>query len=239
MKTRLMAATAAAGALAILGMAAPASATQYVLNDIGPAAFTLPLGTVDVTGQGSNVLTFDVSLANNVYFQQLGSGALHDSFWFDLTGQNGSNAVAYNITAPNADGLPPGGDFGNGGVFSGAPFSANHYGQGFLMGGDYAIQVQDPTKPINFYSGHLTFTVTAATGSHLDVAPLTGTDIAGADLRQCTNADCTTVIATGPVGARLAGGVPEPATWAMMLVGFGGMGALLRRRRSLGLVAAA
>jgi len=27
------------------------------------------------------------------------------------------------------------------------------------------------------------------------------------------------------------GGVPEPATWAMMLVGFGGMGALLRRHR--------
>ncbi|MFL5295294.1 MAG: PEPxxWA-CTERM sorting domain-containing protein [Phenylobacterium sp.] len=26
-------------------------------------------------------------------------------------------------------------------------------------------------------------------------------------------------------------GVPEPATWAMMLTGFGGMGALLRRRR--------
>jgi len=29
------------------------------------------------------------------------------------------------------------------------------------------------------------------------------------------------------------GGVPEPATWAMMLVGFGGMGAMLRRRRTL------
>jgi hypothetical protein len=26
-------------------------------------------------------------------------------------------------------------------------------------------------------------------------------------------------------------GVPEPASWALMLVGFGGMGALLRRRR--------
>ncbi|HEX7943502.1 MAG TPA: PEPxxWA-CTERM sorting domain-containing protein [Phenylobacterium sp.] len=26
-------------------------------------------------------------------------------------------------------------------------------------------------------------------------------------------------------------GVPEPATWAMMLIGFGGMGAMLRRRR--------
>ena len=29
----------------------------------------------------------------------------------------------------------------------------------------------------------------------------------------------------------VSGGVPEPATWAMMLTGFGGMGALLRRRR--------
>ena len=28
------------------------------------------------------------------------------------------------------------------------------------------------------------------------------------------------------------GGVPEPATWAMMLVGFGGLGAILRRRRT-------
>lgn len=30
----------------------------------------------------------------------------------------------------------------------------------------------------------------------------------------------------------LAGGVPEPATWAMMLVGFGGLGAMMRRHRS-------
>ena len=28
-----------------------------------------------------------------------------------------------------------------------------------------------------------------------------------------------------------AGGVPEPATWAMLLMGFGGLGAALRRRR--------
>lgn len=29
-----------------------------------------------------------------------------------------------------------------------------------------------------------------------------------------------------------AGGVPEPATWAMMLMGFGGLGAVLRHRRA-------
>ena len=33
------------------------------------------------------------------------------------------------------------------------------------------------------------------------------------------------------------GGVPEPATWAMMLIGFGGLGAALRRRRAVALTA--
>ena len=28
------------------------------------------------------------------------------------------------------------------------------------------------------------------------------------------------------------GGIPEPASWAMMIAGFTGLGALLRRRRS-------
>jgi hypothetical protein len=32
-------------------------------------------------------------------------------------------------------------------------------------------------------------------------------------------------------------GVPEPATWAMMLMGFGGLGALLRRRRASAIAA--
>ena len=40
-------------------------------------------------------------------------------------------------------------------------------------------------------------------------------------------------------GGAATGGVPEPATWAFMLVGFGGLGAVLRRRRSVAAVAAA
>jgi hypothetical protein len=32
--------------------------------------------------------------------------------------------------------------------------------------------------------------------------------------------------------ANVGNGVPEPATWAMMIIGFGGVGALMRRRRA-------
>jgi hypothetical protein len=38
-------------------------------------------------------------------------------------------------------------------------------------------------------------------------------------------------------GAPVTGGVPEPATWGLMLVGFGGLGAMMRRRRSVALPA--
>jgi hypothetical protein len=37
----------------------------------------------------------------------------------------------------------------------------------------------------------------------------------------------------------LAGGVPEPAAWALMLAGFGGIGAMIRRRRAQPLPASA
>ena len=37
----------------------------------------------------------------------------------------------------------------------------------------------------------------------------------------------------GPRCGGTGGGVPEPATWAMMIIGFSGVGAMIRRRRML------
>ena len=41
----------------------------------------------------------------------------------------------------------------------------------------------------------------------------------------------------GPTAVPFAPGVPEPATWAMLIVGFGGVGAMMRARRPLRLSA--
>ena len=235
MKPLHMVAAATATALALLAGAPASAAVIYNLSDY-QTTFSPPLGSVTVSGQGSQTLTFDVSLADNVYFQQLGSGSAHDAFWFDLSGVVGvggvTGAVSYNVTTPN--GAAPGaGDFPTGGLFAGAAYSSSGaYGQGFLMGANYDVKVSDSSKPIDFYHGDLIFTVTGGAGSHLDLAPILGNNVfGGADLRECSDSTCTTVLATGPVGA-VAGGVPEPASWALMIIGFGGIGATLRRRRS-------
>lgn len=43
----------------------------------------------------------------------------------------------------------------------------------------------------------------------------------------------TNLFPGGEIRGQLAAAVPEPSTWAMMLVGFGGMGVAMRRRRNV------
>ena len=230
-------AAVAAGALLVGATAANATTQVFDFSVYNPA-FVGNLGSVSVTDHGTNTLDFDVVLASNVFFQ-LTNGALHDALWFDLPGLAGNTSVTYNITSP--DGAAAGtGDYPTGGLFTGANYSNNAYGMGNVSGYDYAIQVQDSVNPNQYFGNgaHLTFSVTGnaplsiaslGTGQSETFTSGTYNVVMGADLRQCLTATCV----TGPVGAIIQGGaVPEPATWAMLIFGFGGVGATLRRRRS-------
>lgn len=227
-------ATAALIGASVLAYAGSASAAAVVYDlNVYDAAFTGSLGTVTVNGQGTSTLAFDVSLNSNVFFQLTGNGNTRDAFWFDLTPFTG--AITSSITTPNAPGGPNGGDYPTGGQFA-VVRDLNNFGQGWASGYDYGATVSDSSAggDLDYYSGHLTFTMTANDGSLLNLAGSThnGSTVYGAaDLRQCsTPGNCT----TGPVGFSLqrTPAVPEPSTWAMMLIGFGAVGGAMRRKRS-------
>lgn len=245
----LKAAVAAmAGAAALACAGAAGAATVYNL-DVYDAAFSGSLGTVSVSGQGTSTLTFDVSLNSNVFFQMQGNGHANDVFWFDLNKSlsgggttSFTSSVSTSITTPDGP-APGGGDYPTGGRFI-ASRDTNSFGQGWSSGYDYGVTDQDSSAGPNldYYTGHLVFTFTANDGSLLSLDDRTHdgkTVFGGADLRQCPGTDPTPSrsegsCTTGPVGFSLAqqtSAVPEPAVWAMMLVGFGGLGAMLRYRR--------
>jgi hypothetical protein len=94
----------------------------------------------------------------------------------------------------------------------------------------------DPTNPMANYDGPLSYNLYNTGGSKtlsltagVQYYWVTSTDY-GYVHDNCEETACTfTTKVTGPGAIS----VPEPSTWAMMLVGFGGMGATLRSRRRL------
>ena len=48
-----------------------------------------------------------------------------------------------------------------------------------------------------------------------------------------TGFDADSVVAINYIDTTPIGGIPEPATWAMMIVGFGAAGSMIRRRRAM------
>jgi len=72
-------AASAAMAAAMMGAGAASAATIYDLNTYASTSGITgsSLGTVTVGGQGTNVLSFDVLLNSNVFFQMTGSFAVY------------------------------------------------------------------------------------------------------------------------------------------------------------------
>jgi hypothetical protein len=200
-----------------------AHAAVYDLTSVGCTTCTLTnYGTVTTTGEGTTSVNFSIQLATDVYFNQ--AGTVHDSFAWSLEG---------NPTV-TVSGLPA--TF----AANGAQSAGAHHedGLGFF---EYAVDwIGPPNNNSTLCCQTLNFTITSLSALTFESKQIGGQDVFfSVDVAQvlangqratgvigavCTDNDC------GHVGGG-GGPVPEPATWAMMIMGFGGMGAILRHNR--------
>jgi hypothetical protein len=211
----------ALGALAVsLTMATAANADTYNLNlTDAQSALPAPYGQVEVTQGGAGTLNFVVTLFDGLKFVDTG---MHWAFSFSLNG-----APALTFSGPSGFALTT--DLGD---IKNAPFD----------GFDYGVSCGSPacgSGGSSPFTGPLAFSIS---GTGLTLAMLgTANDLYnGQTIRFAADTISQGARgATGTIGGgTLVPSVPEPATWAMMILGMGMVGMGLRMRRRTVAVAA-
>jgi hypothetical protein len=232
---------AAVSALALLGVATAASANVAVLGE--SSSYTLsvvdsaaglgagPFGTISIFELSANSLRITVDLNDPTYKFHSANDTNHPALAFNLTG---SPAITYSFIDP-VGGLVDqavDGKFVDGGTGSAPPFGIFSYSL------DYK-KLTAKGQPATPFAGPLVFSITSLAG--LDITSFTGNHnpYGGPDI-YFTSDLIGPNGATGNVGALYnvpenpgGGPVPEPASWAFMIMGFGGVGAMMRRRRAV------
>lgn len=203
-------AAAAAGALTLAVAGASSATTTFTLatGNPGLSSYAGPYGTV-------NVNLVDSTHATVNFLSAVASG-----FYF-----LGAQVADVNV---NATSWTLGNLVGNGGALSnGGSNTADGWGT--------FNQTLDQFDGFNSRSSSISFTLTNTGGAWLSDSAVLGPNADGhtvaAHIGVCADASCTSFVSTG-FATNGGGVVPEPATWAMMILGFGGIGALLRRRRA-------
>lgn len=216
---------AASCAAFVLAPAAASAATViYSLSTSDPAAGlgSGPYGTVTVDEVAGGNLTFTVALASGFRFHETtprNRESNHNLFAFSIAGN--PNVTVSGL--PAASGLSAFSEPNTSGV------DAPPFGSFFT-----AIRCNAPTCPQGggyptAFQGPLSFTVSSA-GGPLSLSSIGFNTINGENFY--ATADLINVNGlTGNVGATLAAVVPEPATWALFILGFGGIGGAMRSRR--------
>lgn len=192
---------ALAASALVLGAAGAANATQYLLQ-YSNAFGTGDFGTVDVTGTSTD-LHFVINVSPNQIVD---------------TGQHYAVAMKLSGSGFALVGAPTGFTLSTGSISS-EPFGGFNIG----LNCDSPACGNGGSGP--FPASPLTFNITGTGLSVLDADPFNGHPINFA----------VDILAppTGVVGGGLGGGggVPEPATWGLMILGFGGVGSTLRSSR--------
>jgi len=203
-------------------------------------------GTVMITELTPDSLKVEVDLTNSDSLF-INTGGPHNPFVFNTLDADTHHTPAQSTDDPNAITLdsPSNSKFGDAGraptstSFDNTPFgdftneielnSGN--GKAGGVGGPLIFTISDP-HGITFAGLGATFSstgqvLTLGTGDHLASNAL-GVWFA-ADIYDGATGQTYNVAAKD---AFLQPGVPEPATWGLMILGLGGVGGLLRRRRS-------
>jgi PEP-CTERM motif len=232
-----MTGVALAGFLAIAGGLATPNAARAALVDLtydltldgmstGTCAGSVcatSLATITVVGDTTTSIRVTVDLTSGVSFHanHSGSSGTGNFFFDDITDTGGTlsfSAIGTNGTGYSY-GTPTSGSFAETGNFPG-PYNTEspctNSTAGKICGSPY-------TFTVNANGGTLAFLSPAGAGDFptYDIPFVADLSIAAGTAGLCTgDAACT-----GLVGAALSSTpVPEPSTWAMMLLGFAGLG---------------
>lgn len=181
-------------------------------------------GTIGTFGNGSTAITgwtIRTGTANNVQWQATGNGdglvPSNGTYALDLTGSDDAgyggveqifDTIANHNYAVTFD------------VGSSSRFTAGGGAtvRAFINGSSlFSVTNPDTTSSYSWLTGSGTFTA-IGTSTTLGLFGTAGGHFTGLDNVKITDLGVAT------------GAVPEPATWAMMLIGFGAMGGALRRR---------
>jgi len=210
MKYVKTAAAAATIAMALAGASHAAIITADLTANGASGGLNVgsPYGTVTVDDAGG-VLAFTVDLTDGLVFRNA-PDSNHWSFGFDLNVATGSIGTIADNGA---------------GTFTPQAGSHNFSPFGTF---DYVLECDSCSTGYNAASPSLlTFKVTAPTTLTVNNIVANGSGYYfAADVADSNGS-------TGNVGATgfKTPGVPEPASWALMLMGFGGLGAALRAQR--------
>jgi hypothetical protein len=216
---------AAIAAFTVLASAS-ANASVYTMDIACVACGAGPYGTVTATDVAGG-LQIDVELAPTVTFHRNQNGNQH-AIAFDLVG---------NPTISLVNPLPSGFSLvsTSAGSIIAPPFSSGAGNSTF----EYAIDYSGNSGLVSSLIFQLAGLTTASLQSQVyncdTICVGTKNIFFALDI---SNIDGTSTL-TGNVAATLTPAVPEPATWAMMILGFAGVGFMAYRRRKLSMALSA
>ena len=196
---------------ASFGLAQAATVYDLNLDHCSSGCGKSDYGTVTVAPtNGGDTLNVSVSLDPSVFFNQAGKG--FDAIAFDLVG---------NPTV-TIGGLPS--NFS----LNGSQNVGSHHEDGLGSWGYVVDWVGPPTNNGSLGVETLNFTVTGTAPLELGFNTVDGKEVFfSVDIASVLDSGA---VATGVVGATMSA-VPEPAAWSLMILGLGGLGAVLRMRR--------